>query len=44
MGFDLAASNYLIKPMDREGLALLLEKYRVERPSGVAEANGPTVS
>ena len=44
MGFDLGASSYLIKPIDRDRLALLLEKYRVARPSTVAEANAPSVS
>lgn len=29
IGFDLGASNYLIKPIDRDRLAHLLEKYRV---------------
>jgi signal transduction histidine kinase/FixJ family two-component response regulator len=28
MGFDLGASNYMVKPVDRERLALVLEKYR----------------
>jgi signal transduction histidine kinase/ActR/RegA family two-component response regulator len=32
MGFDLGASNYMVKPIDRERLALVLEKYRA-RPS-----------
>jgi signal transduction histidine kinase/DNA-binding NarL/FixJ family response regulator len=32
MGFDLGASNYMVKPIDRERLALVLEKYR-GRPS-----------
>ena len=33
-GFDLGASNYMVKPIDRERLALLLEKYRgsADRP------------
>jgi signal transduction histidine kinase/CheY-like chemotaxis protein len=43
-GFDLGASNYLIKPIDRDRLALLLEKYRVARPSTVTQANAPSVS
>jgi response regulator of citrate/malate metabolism len=32
MGFELGASNYMVKPIDRERLALVLEKYRA-RPS-----------
>jgi signal transduction histidine kinase/DNA-binding NarL/FixJ family response regulator len=32
MGFDLGASNYMVKPIDRERLALVLEKFR-GRPS-----------
>jgi signal transduction histidine kinase/ActR/RegA family two-component response regulator len=32
MGFDLGASNYMVKPIDRERLALVLEKHR-GRPS-----------
>ena len=43
-GFDLGASNYLIKPIDRDRLALLLEKYRVTRPSNLMEANPPSAS
>jgi len=27
-GFDLGASNYMVKPIDRDRLALLMEKYR----------------
>jgi len=30
-GFDLGASNYLIKPVDRERLAVLIEKHRITR-------------
>jgi signal transduction histidine kinase/CheY-like chemotaxis protein len=37
MGFDLGASNYLIKPVDRDRLAVLIEKYRAARPSPVTE-------
>ncbi|HLQ76546.1 MAG TPA: ATP-binding protein, partial [Terriglobia bacterium] len=32
MGVDLGASNYMVKPIDRERLALVLEKYRVRSP------------
>jgi signal transduction histidine kinase/CheY-like chemotaxis protein len=38
MGFDLGASNYLIKPVDRDRLAVLIEKHRVARVSGASEA------
>ncbi len=31
MGFELGASNYLIKPVDRDRLAVLIEKHRVAR-------------
>jgi len=33
MGFDLGASNYLIKPVDRDRLAVLIERHRVARSS-----------
>jgi CheY-like chemotaxis protein len=33
MGFELGASNYLIKPVDRERLAVLIEKHRAARVS-----------
>ena len=36
MGVDLGASNYLIKPVDRDRLAVLIEKHRASRPSTVA--------
>jgi DNA-binding response OmpR family regulator len=36
MGMDLGASNYLIKPVDRDRLAVLIEKHRVA--STVSEA------
>jgi len=31
MGLDLGASNYLIKPVDRDRLAILIEKHRLAR-------------
>ena len=34
MGINLGASNYLVKPVHRERLADLIEKYRVVRSSG----------
>jgi signal transduction histidine kinase/ActR/RegA family two-component response regulator len=33
MGVELGASNYLIKPVDRDRLAVLIEKYRIARSS-----------
>jgi DNA-binding response OmpR family regulator len=38
MGFELGASNYLIKPVDRDRLALLIEEYRVARASTGTDA------
>jgi signal transduction histidine kinase/CheY-like chemotaxis protein len=38
MGLDMGASNYLIKPVDRDRLAVLIEKHRVARGSGAPEA------
>jgi CheY-like chemotaxis protein len=43
-GFDLGASNYLIKPIDRDRLALLLEKYRIARLSTVTDPTTPSAS
>jgi signal transduction histidine kinase/DNA-binding NarL/FixJ family response regulator len=42
MGFDLGASNYLIKPVDRDRLAVLIEKHRAARSSSVIEAKVPS--
>jgi len=42
MGFDLGASNYLIKPVDRDRLALLIEKHRLARSPSVTEAKAPS--
>jgi len=42
MGFDLGASNYLIKPVDRDRLAMLIEKHRVARSSTLTESKGPS--
>ncbi|HXJ15227.1 MAG TPA: ATP-binding protein [Candidatus Limnocylindrales bacterium] len=36
-GLDLGASNYLIKPVQRERLAVLVEKHRVARSSAITE-------
>ena len=38
-GFDLGASNYLIKPVDRERLAVLIEKHRITRSTAIAGSN-----
>jgi signal transduction histidine kinase/FixJ family two-component response regulator len=41
-GLDLGASNYLIKPVDRERLAVLIEKHRITRFAANTAANtGP---
>ena len=39
MGLDLGASSYLVKPVDRERLATLIEKHRAMRFSTVAKAD-----
>jgi signal transduction histidine kinase/CheY-like chemotaxis protein len=36
-GLDLGASNYLIKPVQRERLAVLVEKHRIARSSTITE-------
>jgi signal transduction histidine kinase/CheY-like chemotaxis protein len=38
MGLDLGASDYLIKPVDRDRLAVLLEKHRAGCPASITEA------
>jgi signal transduction histidine kinase/DNA-binding NarL/FixJ family response regulator len=38
MGLDLGASNYLIKPVDRDRLAVLIEKHRAGRPVTITDA------
>ena len=38
MGFELGASHYLIKPVDRDRLAVLIEKHRVARSSVATDA------
>ncbi len=38
MGIDLGASNYLIKPVDRDRLAVLIEKHRTGRSATITEA------
>ena len=44
MGFDLGASNYLIKPVDRDRLAVLIEKHRVARSTAMTASNAVSVS
>jgi DNA-binding response OmpR family regulator len=38
MGLDLGASNYLIKPVDRDRLAVLIEKHRTGRTASITGA------
>jgi signal transduction histidine kinase/CheY-like chemotaxis protein len=38
-GLELGASNYLIKPVERDRLAVLVEKHRLARSSAVNEAS-----
>lgn len=38
MGLDLGASNYLIKPVDRDRLAVLIEKHRTGRSASITGA------
>ena len=44
MGMDLGASNYLVKPVDRERLATLIEKHRAIRFSTVAKPSGSSAN
>ena len=44
MGVDLGASSYLIKPVDRDRLAVLVEQYGSARPSGENAAATPELS
>jgi DNA-binding response OmpR family regulator len=44
MGLDLGASSYLIKPVDRDRLAVLIEKHRAIHPSRGAKATAPPTS
>ena len=39
MGLDLGASNYLIKPVDRDRLAVLVEKHRITRSTTITDDN-----
>jgi len=38
-GIDLGASNYLIKPVQRDRLAVLVEKHRIARSSAITDAD-----
>jgi len=42
-GLDLGAANYLIKPVERDRLADLVEKHRIARTSTVMEAEAVLV-
>jgi len=44
MGFELGASNYLIKPVDRDRLAVLIEKHRAARSSTLTNAKASPAS
>ena len=44
MGFDLGASNYLIKPVDRERLAVLIEKHRASHSAALPQTRTVPVS
>ncbi len=39
MGLELGASNYLIKPVDRDRLAVLVEKRRITRSTTITDDN-----
>jgi len=43
MGLDLGAANYLIKPVDRDRLAVLIEKHRPTRPTSITVASAPSL-
>jgi signal transduction histidine kinase/DNA-binding NarL/FixJ family response regulator len=43
-GFALGASNYLIKPVDRERLAVLIEKHRITRVASGTGTNAVPMS
>jgi signal transduction histidine kinase/FixJ family two-component response regulator len=42
MGFDLGAANYLIKPVDRDRLAVLIQKHRETRSLAIAASKSET--
>jgi len=43
MGLDLGAASYLVKPVDRDRLAVLVEKYRMARSGDVERHSTPSV-
>jgi signal transduction histidine kinase/CheY-like chemotaxis protein len=43
-GLDLGASNYLIKPVQRDRLAVLVEKHRIARSSTITDTNSAPFS
>jgi DNA-binding response OmpR family regulator len=43
-GLDLGASNYLIKPVDRERLAILIEKHRITRFTNITPSSAVPTS
>src|SRR3981189_1575546 len=44
MGLELGASNYLIKPVDRDRLAVLVEKHRITRSTTITGDNPAPLS
>jgi signal transduction histidine kinase/DNA-binding NarL/FixJ family response regulator len=44
MGLDLGAASYLVKPVDRDRLAVLVEKYRMARSGDVERRSAPSVT
>ena len=44
MGLDLGASNYLVKPVDRDRLAVLVEKHRNTRSTTITDDNSAPLS
>jgi signal transduction histidine kinase/DNA-binding NarL/FixJ family response regulator len=44
MGLDLGAASYLVKPVDRDRLAVLVEKYRMARSGDVERHSAPSLS
>jgi signal transduction histidine kinase/DNA-binding NarL/FixJ family response regulator len=44
MGLDLGAASYLVKPVDRDRLAVLVEKYRMARSGDLDRHSTPSVS
>ncbi len=44
MGLELGASNYLIKPVDRDRLAILVEKHRITRSTTITDDHAVPLS